>query len=314
MHPLLTIMFSLFGLSLLLPLVLHWVYRAPRVVERTSPEQHGLPFTQHFLDGVKGKRLFSWLITAEESCCTLIVVHGWGANAEMMLPLAQPFHLAGMDVVLYDARNHGKSDADSFSSLPRFAEDLGSVLDWLGQRSPGQRVIVLGHSIGAAAAILAASHRDDIDLVIGLSGFAHPNLVMNRHLDRPWLPRYLRPLILNYIQWIIGYRFDDIAPMNRIPHVHCPVLLAHGTKDRVVPISDMHLIEANTSAERPIRILPIEGAQHDSVELFQQHAGRLLQFIQDNLPPATNRNPPTPCNTPPEPDPYPTREPSPQES
>ncbi len=273
---------------MLFPIVLHWVYRAPRIVETSTPQQHGLAFSQHFLTGVTGKRLFSWLIPAEESCCTLVVVHGWGANAEMMLPLAQPFHQAGMDVLLYDARNHGKSDSDSFSSLPRFAEDLGTALDWIRQLNPDHQIVVLGHSIGAAAAILAASHRDDIDLVIGVSGFAHPNLVMGRHLDRPWIPRFLRSLILNYIQWVIGFRFDDIAPMNRIPHVHCPVLLAHGTDDRVVPISDMRLIEANATDDRPIRVLPVEGAQHASIYLFQQHAGGMIEFIHDNLESASN--------------------------
>jgi alpha-beta hydrolase superfamily lysophospholipase len=270
---------TVLGLVLLFPVALHWIYRAPRVEERTTPEQHGLSFTQLYLTGVKNKRLYAWLIPAQESHTTLLVVHGWGGNAEMMLPLAQPFHQAGMDVLLYDARNHGKSDGDSFSSLPRFAEDLGTALDWVKQRNPHHRLVVLGHSIGSAAAILAASHRDDIDLVIGLSGFAHPNLVMNRHLDRPWLPSFLRPLILNYIQWVIGFRFNDIAPMNRIQHVRCPVLLAHGTEDTVVPISDMRLIEANATPQRPIRVLHIEGAKHDSVEHFQRHAGQLIDFI-----------------------------------
>lgn len=285
----LAISLGLVGLVLLFPVVLHWVYRAPRIVEQSSPQSLNLPFTQQYLSGVKGKRLFSWFIPAHASCCTLVVVHGWGANTEMVLPLAQPFHHAGMDVLLYDARNHGRSDGDNFSSLPRFAEDLGSALDWVHQHSPGQRIVVLGHSIGAAAAILVASHRDDIDLVIGISGFAHPNLLINRQLNRPWLPRFLRPLILNYIQWVIGFRFDDIAPMHRIAHVHCPVLLAHGSDDQVVPISDMRLIEANATVARPIKVIVIEGARHASVRRFQQHADVLIEFIRANLGAVSNQ-------------------------
>ncbi|MEJ2611776.1 MAG: alpha/beta fold hydrolase [Candidatus Thiodiazotropha sp.] len=289
MHLLPLIFFSLLGIILLFPVVLHWVYRAPRIPEQATPEKLGLAYSQHYLISEKAKRLYSWLLPAKESPCTLVIVHGWGANAEMMLPLALPFHRAGMEVLLYDARNHGRSDSDSFSSLPRFSEDLNAVVNWNRQRSPEQKIVVLGHSIGAAAAILAASHRHDIDLVIGLSGFAHPNLVMNRHLSRPWLPSFLRPLILNYIQWAIGFRFDDIAPMNRIRHVRCPVLLAHGTDDQVVPISDMQLIGENATRQHQVRIIPIEGAQHDSVELFQQHAGMLLDFIQENLPPTAHQ-------------------------
>ena len=270
-------------LALLFPVILHWVYRAPRIVEKSTPEKLNMTFTHQYLDGVRGKRLFSWFIPAQDSRCTLIIVHGWGANAEMMLPLALPFHQAGIDVLLYDARNHGSSDSDSFSSLPRFAEDLATALDWVHQNTLEHKVVVLGHSVGAAAAILSASHRKDIDLVIGVSGFAHPNLMMNRHLNKPWLPRFMRRLIIEYIQWVIGFRFDDIAPMNRIAYVTCPVLLAHGSEDQVVPISDMRLIEANATAERPIRVIAIEGAQHDSIEHFQQHVDLLIAFVQDNL-------------------------------
>jgi len=267
----------------LFPIVLHWVYRAPRLVETTTPERLSLPFSQQYLPGPKGKRLFSWLIPTEHDLCTLILIHGWGANAQMMLPLARPFHQAGMSVLLYDARNHGKSDKDSFSSLPRFAEDLGCAIEWIKWRDPSQKIVVVGHSIGAAAAMLAASNRTDIDLVIGLSGFAHPNLVMHRHLDRPWLPEVFRPLIMNYIQWVIGYRFEEIAPMNRIRHIRCPVLLVHGTEDTVIPISDMHLIKENAPPENRVQIVEIEGAGHNSVDRFQQHATELIDWIHAHL-------------------------------
>ncbi len=267
----------------LFPVVLHWVYRAPRLIETTTPESLSMPFSSQHLPGPKNKRLFSWLIPGMHNQFTVILVHGWGGNAQMMLPLALPFHEAGMNVLLYDARNHGKSDGDTFSSLPRFAEDLSSVIAWTTQRDSSQKIVVLGHSIGAAAAMLAASHRTDIDLVIGMSGFAHPNLVMRRHLDRPWLPQWFKPLILSYVQWVIGYRFDEIAPMNRIRYIRCPVLLVHGTEDRVVPISDMRLIEQNALLENNVHVVAIEGAHHNSVDQFRQHANYLIDFIHEKL-------------------------------
>lgn len=278
--------------GILFPVILHWAYRAPRLIETSDPGQHGLPFSRHTLQGTKGKNLAAWLIPAPSSRITLVVAHGWGANMEMMLPLAKPFHEAGLDILLYDARNHGLSESDSFSSLPRFAEDLETALDWLKQHRPVHKLVVLGHSIGAAAAILTASRRRDIDLVIGVSGFAHPRLVMQRHLERPWLPGFLRPLITGYIQWVIGFRFDDIAPMHRIEQVSCPVLLAHGTRDRVVPISDMHLIEANAATQGAVTLLPVEEAGHGSVERFQQHADRLIEFIENHLPLASQAQTP----------------------
>jgi alpha-beta hydrolase superfamily lysophospholipase len=276
-------LFIIVAVILLFPLVLHLAYRAPRIPEKSTPREFGLRFSQHSISTVKGKQLFAWWIPAQDSYCTLVIVHGWGANIEMMLPLAQPFHQAGFNVLLYDARNHGQSDSDSFSSLPRFAEDLENVLDWHGQNHPANRVVALGHSVGAAAVILAASRGADIDLAISVSGFAHPRLMMKRHLDRPWLPHFLRILIIEYIQRVIGFRFDDIAPMNRIAEVPCPVLLAHGTDDRVVPIEDMHRIVSSALDGQQVEILAVEGARHDSVEHFKQHADKLIGFVAKQL-------------------------------
>jgi len=268
---------------ILFPIVLHRVYRAPRLVENITPESLDLRYAQYEIPTLKDKKLYAWLIKASQSNVTVIIAHGWGANAQMMLPLAVPFQQAGMEVMLYDARTHGKSDSDTFSSLPRFAEDLVSVIRWVRKKRAKQSIIVLGHSLGAAAAMLAASWRAEIDIVIGVSGFAHPRLVMLRHLDRSWLPSFLVPVIIRYVQWVIGYRFDDIAPMNRIRFISCPVLLAHGTEDQVVPISDMHLIVRNAGLDADIRIIEIEGAKHNSVRQFQEHADLLIEFIRAKL-------------------------------
>jgi alpha-beta hydrolase superfamily lysophospholipase len=268
---------------ILFPTILHRVYRAPRIKEQATPATFGLPYIEQAISTVNDKRLFAWYIPATNSRVTLVIAHGWGGNAEMMIPLVDPFHKAGFDVLLYDARNHGKSDCDSFSSLPRFAEDLTSALVWVEQKYPHHKIVVLGHSIGAAASILSASTASNINLLISLSSFAHPDLVMKRHLEQPWLPRLLVPVIMNYIQWVIGFRFDDIAPMNRISDVECPVLLVHGSKDRVVPISDMHLIAANAPKDKIIETISVNGAQHDSVERFHDHANVLLKFVRDNL-------------------------------
>ncbi len=102
---------------------------APRVVETGSPQ--GLPWRAVDVPTVRGKRLFGWFITAGERAPALVVMHGWGGNAEMMLPLAAPLHERGYALLLVDARCHGQSDDDNFASLPRFAEDIDAALAWL---------------------------------------------------------------------------------------------------------------------------------------------------------------------------------------
>jgi dipeptidyl aminopeptidase/acylaminoacyl peptidase len=251
---------------------------AARVGERGAPD--GLPWCAVSIPTLRGKTLFGWFIAAGENSPALAVVHGWGGNAEMMLPLAAPLHAAGYALLLFDARGHGRSDGDTFASLPRFAEDLGQAVDWL-QKQPAvdaARVGVVGHSVGAGAALLLASQRQDLAAVVSLAAFAHPAGIMRRWLALKRIPYWpLGAYILFYIQRVIGYRFDDIAPVNTIRAVNCSVLLAHGTEDDTVPASEAQEIHANRRDEQ-VHLLLMPGS-HDEYGEIERHIGTVIGFL-----------------------------------
>ena len=228
--------------------------RVPRLRARTDRSDCGLPFRTIRLATANNNVLLGWFVPANgPSSPTLIVLHVWGGNSEMRLPLAGPFYRAGYALLFIDARNHGASDSDSFSSLPRFAEDLESALDWLQQQpetDPG-RIALIGHLLGAAAALLLASRRRDVAAVVSLASFAHPERVMRRYLAArsvPFVP--FGWYTLRYVQRVIGHRFTDIAPQNVIRQITWPILLAHGREDKTVPVEDAHLIFAGSGNER----------------------------------------------------------------
>ena len=185
---------------------------APR--ERESGVPVGLPWREVKIPTARGKTLFGWFIPAGARAPALAVLHGWGGNAEMMLPLAKPLHKAGYALLFFDARSHGRSDGDSFASLPRFAEDLENALDWLHvQPEVNERLVgVIGHSVGAGAALLSASRRQDVVAAVSVAAFAHPAGIMRRWLQFKRIPFWpLGAYILYYVQRVIGHRFDDIA-------------------------------------------------------------------------------------------------------
>lgn len=262
-------------------LAVHLGFRAPRRVERGSPADLGLPHEEVRIAAVDGKRLFAWwLPSADATAPCVVLMHGWGGNAELMLPLAQPLHAAGLNVLLPDARNHGRSAAASYSSMPRFAEDVGAAVDWLRTRIPPPNAIVLlGHSVGAAAVLLEASRRRDIAAVISIAAFAHPEWMMRRQLARLGLPAPLVDGVLRYVEWVIGHRYDDIAPVNTIRRVGCPVLLVHGRADDTVPATDALAIRGDPGSGA-VELLLIDGAGHNSVDMIEHHADRLLAFLR----------------------------------
>ncbi|MGM0534908.1 MAG: alpha/beta hydrolase [Pseudomonadota bacterium] len=273
-----------------LALLLHLFHRrlrislaAPRVPVQHRLDAHGVTGETVTLATRRGRSLTGWWLPGEGRG-TVVITHGWGANRELMLPLAMPLQAAGWNVLLFDARNHGDSDADSFSSMPRFAEDTEAALAWLRAR-PGLAdapVALLGHSVGAAAVLLAASRRDDIAAVISLSAFAHPDGMMRRWLAEKGLPFFpVGWYVMRYVERVIGHRFAAIAPVTTLPQIRCPVLLVHGRDDRVIPPSDAERLYASrgdTPAE--LRLLP---GDHDLSQHIEGELPELLAFLEAAL-------------------------------
>ncbi|MDR9437828.1 MAG: alpha/beta fold hydrolase [Thiohalophilus sp.] len=211
----------------------------------------------------------------------VIITHGWGANRELMLPLARPLQTAGWDVLLFDARNHGESDADDFSSMPRFAEDTDATIDWVRQRAGRELapVVLMGHSVGAAAVLLSASRRHDIAAVVSLSTFAHPDQMMRRWLASKGIPFFpLGWYVLRYVERVIGHRFHEIAPIHTLPQVQCPVLLVHGREDPVIPASDAQRLFASRG-NTPATLHLLDG-EHDLSRHLDSEWPRLQAFLK----------------------------------
>ncbi len=285
MTTLLLIILGLLALDFLLPLLLRLAYRAPRTKEQGTPDDLNLPYQTVHIPTLNKKHLFAWFIPLPDSVengPAVAIIHGWGGNAEHMLPFASLLHNQGYAVLLLDARNHGQSDDDGASSMPRFAEDLEHGLDWM-KRQPGvdpQQLFLLGHSVGAAATLLLASRREDLSGVVSVAAFAHPKELMRRNMQShhiPYVP--FGWLMLRYIQRIIKARFDDIAPCHTIRQISCPVQLVHGEKDKVVPVADAQKIYANRRNDR-VELLLLPKAGHDSRRAISRHGEALIAFLQ----------------------------------
>lgn len=289
MHGMMNLLMLLAGCGLAVAgfhALIRWSLRAPRIMEQSTPGAKGLKYSEAQIPGANGKRLFAWFIPAPGAgmAPALAVLHGWGGNAETMLPLAGPLHRAGYALLFIDARSHGRSDMDTFSSMPRFAEDLEHALSWL-KWQPGvdsRRIGLVGHSVGGAAALLAASRRDDLVAVVCIAAFAHPKTVMRRLLAAwrvPYVP--FGWYILQYVQHVIGHRFDDIAPLNTIGRLRCPVLLVHGSEDATVPVAEAQALYARHCGAAD-RLLVVKGS-HDSYEDLERQIGDLTGFLDEAM-------------------------------
>lgn len=87
----------------------------------------------------------------------LVFAHGMTDNGVCFWPIAKQFADA-YEIILYDSRNHGQSDAaDSITLLDR-AHDLASLIEALELQKPK----LVGHSLGAVTVALFAGLYPDL--------------------------------------------------------------------------------------------------------------------------------------------------------
>ncbi len=269
------------GAVLLAPRAFKRAFAPPQPDIEQTPRDLGLPEEQVWLVSKKGTRLHSWYVPVEGERPAVVVLHGWGANSSLMLPLARHLHQAGFHALFLDARNHGLSEHDDFTSMPRFAEDLEVAVAWLQDRAEVRTIGVIGHSVGAAASILSASRSDGLSAVVAVSSFAHPGEMMHQQMERA--PRVLVEVILGFVQRTIGYKFDEFAPRSRIALIKVPVMLVHGDKDDVVPVADMYdLAKADPRAET----LLVPGGGHRDLAPYEPYVEVITDFLTRSLAPA----------------------------
>ena len=263
--------------------------RAPRIGYAQAPAGDFGVATEVRVVTQNHKTLTGWFVEAGGTAAApaVVVMHGWGANASDMQGCIAPLHAAGLAVLLLDARCHGRSDTESHTSLPRFAEDIEAGLTWLSAQPQvnSQALAVIGHSVGAGAALLSATRCKNVRAVVSLSAFAHPYEVMRRYLACYRIPYpVVGWYVLQYVQKVIGARFEEIAPLRSIANLVCPVLLVHGRDDEMVPVNDARRLLV---AGQPglVRLLEVAGGQHDLRAAVDEHLLEITDFLRRSLQP-----------------------------
>lgn len=277
--------FFLLGLLtvvMLFVLFIHRGFKAPVIKNLKTPQDMKYEYENVSFQTRNDKTLSGWwIMNTEPSDHTVILLHGWGANKSLMLPLTKPFIDMGLNVFLFDARNHGDSAKDGISSMPKFSEDLTRAIEFVKNSYPDQAVTttILGHSVGAAASLLTAVNTDRIDSIILLACFAHPQAVINRYLHKLRFIPGMVWLVSFYVQKVIGHSFDSIAPVNSIQKINKPLLLIHGKRDNIIPIHD-HKRLCSFANSNLSECIALDDVEHDSIEKIEPYFFIVKRFLR----------------------------------
>lgn len=157
----------------------------------------------------------------------VLLVHGWGGRGGQMTPLVGPLVRNGFEVVAFDGPAHGES-AGARTSLPEFTQALAAVWNALPVPPAG----VVGHSMGAAASVLALRDSISPEVLVLLAPPARPVDYLVRFAEILAIPPGAVQVLARRVEERYGIHWDDLDLPQLVRRYSHPMLLVHDTEDR----------------------------------------------------------------------------------
>jgi hypothetical protein len=211
------------------------------------PEEFRLPYKDAYFNTEDGEKLHGWLFPGEKDRPVLLHFHGNAGNISHRLDLVQPFLSRGLSVLLMDYRGFGKSSGRP--SEPGLYKDGLAAWTYLveKERIEAERIILHGHSIGAAVAIEVALQKKVRGLVIESAFTSTKDMAKTMALFSLFSP-------------VFPAHYNNLEKISRLS---APKLVIHGDRDEIVPFSmGQKLFEA---AKHPKFFYPVKDAGHNDV-------------------------------------------------
>lgn len=238
-----------------------------------TPREAGLRAEDVTIAGPDAKRLHGWLLPAASPARgTVLHVHGNAANIGNHLPLVAWLPAAGWNVLLFDYRGFGKSEGKP--SLDGVVADTRAALEWLRKR-PGidpARIVVVGQSLGGATALRVVADDRAQQPVRGLvvdSSFASYRGIAREAAGA--LKLVVAPLIA-------GLPGDASDPVTAARRITVPLLVMHGSADRMIDIADSKAIHDAAPGPRK-QWFAVPGAGHLDAFMREDVRGTLIGWL-----------------------------------
>lgn len=255
-------------------------FRNP-VAKHEAPKNTSLPIQEIRIPAKNNKHLYAWWIPGEPTAPTIVFIHGWGRNTQRMMPYLKNFCCKGYNLLAFDARSHGNSEPDGYTTLVMFAEDIRSCIDYVADelKIKNSDFYLVGLSIGGASSIYAAAHDKRIKKVVTVGAFANPGVVMRKQLSDRHIPFFpLVWLLFKYVEFSQKIKLNEIAPEKHIGRAETQFLLVHGEQDQTVPLDQAFILKKAAGDKAELWVIPKRG--HSDCHLEKGFWEKLEQFFQ----------------------------------
>ena len=225
-----------------------------------------------------------WMATGQAGQGTVLLLHGVHADRLAMLARARWLHQRGFSVLLIDLPAHGESSGARISFGMAEGAGVRAAMAYLRRSVPGEKIGVIGASLGGAAMLLAQA-TPQADAVVLESVFPSiAQAVDNRvRLRLGPLADVVTPLLVQQLPWRLQLQPAQLRPIDHIAQLGAPVLVAGGTQDQHTTAAETQQLFA--AAQAPKTLWMVEGAGH--VDLYryapQAYEAQVLGFLSRYL-------------------------------
>lgn len=260
-------------LRLAVPRIVHRFVYFPARHDATEPGRWGLPSAETvWLVTADEIRLHAWWLPAPDTVArrgAAVYFHGNGGDITGRGSIAEGLAGTGLDVLMLDYRGYGASRGTPDEA--GFYRDATAAYRHVREERDvdPDRIVLFGESLGAAVAVELAT-REPVGALVLVGPLTSTVRVARAHY--PFLPDGL-------LEWD-RHRFDALA---RIDRVRAPLLLAHGSADRVVPPAEANALYQ--AANEPKRQYTANGYGHNDIYEDPALWRAIRVFVERTLPP-----------------------------
>lgn len=242
-----------------------WFLYRPVPARRCWVAPNGIDAEDVWLQPEGHPRIHAWWCPARQAKWTVLYCHGRYGNLsfrQRAIAAWQAFVDANVLIIDYPGfgRSQGKPTEQGCYAAGR--EAYRHLTKTLGI-PPGQ-IVVYGGSLGGGVATELAVTRPHRALILAATFTSIPDIARDMV---PVLPAHR----------LVKSRFDNL---NKLRNHTGPVMVVHGTTDRLVPFSHGQRLFAATPSKRK-QLLPIPGADHGNLGVSEFYP-QVRQFL-DNL-------------------------------
>jgi uncharacterized protein len=215
----------------------------PASDRRTTTTEAGLAgFQDLILPTPDGERLVAWWKPPQPGKALILYFHGNGGSLWNRRLRAQALTASGRGLLMISYR--GYSGSTGTPTETGLHTDARTAYDWVTHSYEPSRLVAYGESLGSGVAVRLASEQPLAGLIL--------DAPYTSTADVAGLAYWYVP-----VSWLM---LDQFRSLDIIEKVKAPILILHGTDDRIIPFALGEQLYA--AAPEPKRFVRIDGGNH----------------------------------------------------